>query len=200
MMGWLSRNIAISKDNFVYVLSQWEMTLYCNVISHWLGTYIKWSLDFSLLSWWVADNVAFNVDVLLTMACCYQYYLHCTVRMPSMCLFRLCSHWSCWWSGHHHILYHSTRYHCFCIAIATRGLFQYKDYCRISNIRCTESPNLNNSRLYLAVVSTQSIEARCYVENEDVFGAAPTGAAPTTSEWSTILLPTKVCLILEVLQ
>ena len=35
------------------------------------------------------------------------------------------------------------------------------------------------------------------VENEDVVGAAPTGDAPTTSEWSTILLPSKVRLILE---
>ena len=34
-----------------------------------------------------------------------------------------------------------------------------------------------------------------YVENEDVV----VGAAPTTSEWSTILLPTRVGLILEVL-
>ena len=31
-------------------------------------------------------------------------------------------------------------------------------------------------------------------------GAAPTGDAPTTSEWSTILLPTKGRLILEVLR
>ena len=31
-------------------------------------------------------------------------------------------------------------------------------------------------------------------------GAVPTGDAPTTSEWSTILLPTKVRLILEVLR
>ena len=46
----------------------------------------------------------------------------------------------------------------------------------------------------------QSIEARCEVENEDVAWAAPTGDAPTTSEWPTILLPTKVQLILEVLQ
>ena len=49
----------------------------------------------------------------------------------------------------------------------------------------------------LAVVFVQSIEARCLVENEDVVGAAPTGDAPTTSEWSTSLLPTKVRLILE---
>ena len=33
--------------------------------------------------------------------------------------------------------------------------------------------------------------------NEDAVGAAPTGDAPTTSEWSTISLPTQVRLILE---
>ena len=33
-----------------------------------------------------------------------------------------------------------------------------------------------------------------------VVGAAPTGDAPTTSELSTILLPAKVRLILEVLR
>ena len=59
----------------------------------------------------------------------------------------------------------------------------------------------------LAVAFAQSIEARCSVKNEDVVGAAPTGdatttvgAAPTTSEWWTILLPTEVHLILEVWQ
>ena len=69
--------------------------------------------------------------------------------------------------------------------------FQVKTYRKISNIRCTKSRNLNDSRLALPV-SGQSIEARGYVENEDVVGAAPTGDAPTTSEWSTIILPTKV--------
>ena len=52
----------------------------------------------------------------------------------------------------------------------------------------------------LAAVFSESLEARCQVENEDVVGAAPTGDAPTTSEWSTILLPTWVHLILEVLR
>ena len=51
----------------------------------------------------------------------------------------------------------------------------------------------------LAVVFAQSIEAWCEVENKDVVGAALIGDAPTTSEWSTILLPAKVWLILEVL-
>ena len=34
--------------------------------------------------------------------------------------------------------------------------------------------------------------------NEDVVGASPACDAPNTSEWSTILLPTKVTFILEV--
>ena len=46
----------------------------------------------------------------------------------------------------------------------------------------------------------QSIEAKCLVENEDVVGGALTGDAPTTSEWSTILLPNKMLLILDVWQ
>ena len=50
----------------------------------------------------------------------------------------------------------------------------------------------------LAVASAKSIEPRGYVENEDVVGAAPTGDAPTTSEWSTVILSTKLRLILEV--
>ena len=49
-----------------------------------------------------------------------------------------------------------------------------------------------------AVVFVQYIEVMCQVENEDVVGATPTGDAPTTSEWSTILLPTEVRLELEV--
>ena len=49
------------------------------------------------------------------------------------------------------------------------------------------------------MVFAKSIEAMCEVENEDAVGAALTGNAPTTSELSTILLPTKLRLILEVL-
>ena len=60
-------------------------------------------------------------------------------------------------------------------------------------------PNFKLFLSRLAFGFAQSIEARYHVENEDVDGAAPTGDAPTTSEWSTILLPTRVRLILEVL-
>ena len=70
-------------------------------------------------------------------------------------------------------------------------------YRQISLTRRTKSQNLNVSR---AIVFAQSIEARCYVKNEDVVGAAPTGDDLTTSEWSTIYLPIKVRLALEVLR
>ena len=60
-------------------------------------------------------------------------------------------------------------------------------YRHISDIRGrTKSRNLNVSRLALQFFVVQSIEARCWVKNENIVGAAPTGDAPTTSEWSTI--------------
>ena len=33
------------RDHSWYGLSQWEMKVYCNVISHWLGPYPEWSLE-----------------------------------------------------------------------------------------------------------------------------------------------------------
>ena len=43
-----------------------------------------------------------------------------------------------------------------------------KNYLKISNIRCAKSQNLKSFSSRLAVAFAQSIEARCYVENEDV--------------------------------
>ena len=59
-------------------------------------------------------------------------------------------------------------------------------YCKISNIRRTKSQNLNDSRLILHLSLPNLLKAKCQVENEDIVEAAPTGDAPTTSEWSTI--------------
>ena len=68
-------------------------------------------------------------------------------------------------------------------------------YRQVSNIRRTKSKHLK-----ILVLSYGCLcRIPCWVENEDVVGAAPTGDAPITSEWSTILLPTKMSLILEVL-
>ena len=54
-------------------------------------------------------------------------------------------------------------------------------YCQISSLK------LKCFLSRLAVVFAQSTEARCLVENEHVIGAALTGNAPTSSEWSTTL-------------
>ena len=34
----------VHRDLFVYAPSQWETTLHCNAVSHWLSAYTKWSL------------------------------------------------------------------------------------------------------------------------------------------------------------
>ena len=60
-----------------------------------------------------------------------------------------------------------------------------------------QTPKLQFFSSRLAVVFVQYVEANGQVKNEDVVGAAPTGDAPTTSELSTIYLPTRVHLILE---
>ena len=60
------------------------------------------------------------------------------------------------------------------------------------------NPKLKCLLSHIAVVFAQAIEARCQVENEDVVGSASTGDAPNTSDSWTILLSTKVQLILEV--
>ena len=73
-------------------------------------------------------------------------------------------------------------------------------YPQASNISRTKSQHLKDSHTVLWLSFAESLEARCWAENEDVVGVAPTGDAPTTSEWSTILSPTKVRLILEVLR
>ena len=68
-------------------------------------------------------------------------------------------------------------------------------YRQISNVRRAKSPCFSSR---FAVVFLQYIETRGKVENDDVTGAAPTGDAPTTSEWSQILLLTKARRKLEV--
>ena len=48
------RRGCIHRDHFVYAFSQWETTLQCNIVSHWLGPYTEWSLIQGPLSgWWL---------------------------------------------------------------------------------------------------------------------------------------------------
>ena len=71
-------------------------------------------------------------------------------------------------------------------------------YCKHSGISHTKSLHINKCfSSHLAVVSAQSIEAKCLVENEDVVGAVH------CSNYIRVinnLLPTKMALILKVWQ
>ena len=71
-------------------------------------------------------------------------------------------------------------------------------YRQLSNIRRTKSQHIKYSRTVLRLSVPNPLKPDVKSKNEDVVGAAPTGDAPTTSDWSTIVLPTKVRLILDV--
>ena len=47
-------------------------------------------------------------------------------------------------------------------------------------------PKLKCFSSQLTVIFAHYIEAKCWVENEDVVGAAPAGDASIASEWSII--------------
>ena len=57
------------------------------------------------------------------------------------------------------------------------------EYLKMSTIRRTEPQNLNDSRLILQLPLPNPLTPGIKSRNEDVVGAAPTGDAPTTSEW-----------------
>ena len=82
------------------------------------------------------------------------------------------------------------------VCVAWKHYFKY--YRPISNIRHSKSQHLNVSHLVFQLPLPNPLMPGVEIENEDVVGAAPTGDAPSTSEWSTILFPNKVHLILDV--
>ena len=45
MKMWSTKN----RDQFRYVPSQWETLFHCNDVPHWLGTYLDWSLNESVI-------------------------------------------------------------------------------------------------------------------------------------------------------
>ena len=71
------------------------------------------------------------------------------------------------------------------------------NWLRKSEIMTTGRPRWWCFSSHLAVVFVQSIATKCKVKNDDVVGAAPTGDAPTTPEWSTSLWPPKLSFILD---
>ena len=83
------------------------------------------------------------------------------------------------------------------VIVRQRPLNSCQDYSNKNNdrqtysIRRTNSQNLNAFRLVLHLSLPNPLKP---VDKEDIFGAAPTGDTPTTSDW----LPTNVRFILKV--
>ena len=144
--------------------SQWETMLQCNVISHWLGPFTKWTLHIPLscITWKVI---------------CLFYslpYMSCHIgKQPT---------WQ-WGNGIWNRYVSNVDFWIMRITLllsqytCLQSSLKYKRH-RIPKRKCFSSQP--------AVVFAQYVKARCLAENEDVVGAAPIGDAPTTSEWSTI--------------
>ena len=62
LLGWISWCLICKsshcRDYFVYAPKQWETTLQCNIISHWLGAYTKRSIPLQVI--WRLRCVAMN--------------------------------------------------------------------------------------------------------------------------------------------
>ena len=74
----------VIRDHFVYVPSQWE-TLLCNVVSHWLGAYTKWSLVIEIIC--ISVKCAWNKPV-------KEEFMTISWATPM-----LMKHFSCWCPG-----------------------------------------------------------------------------------------------------
>ena len=76
-----SEQISPFRDHFVYTPSQWETALQCNVVSHWLGAYTKWSLSFKRKTnpcIWVCVYEFQHVNVeslVLVLVSCFVYLI-----------------------------------------------------------------------------------------------------------------------------
>ena len=56
----------IHRDHSWYVGSQWETTLHCNVVSHWLSAYAEWTLKKLLFVIWdIASKCHFHISHLI---------------------------------------------------------------------------------------------------------------------------------------
>ena len=81
--------VQIYKGHFVYAPSQWETTLYCNVVSHWLGAYTKLFLDvyWNILIFCIhLTHISPRMTVSLHHSCEYvisaKYTINCDFTNP----------------------------------------------------------------------------------------------------------------------
>ena len=97
-----------TRDHFVYAPRQWETTLQCNVVSHWLGACTEWSLYTPITRPWEGDMwcifLAQCMLYSLTWRMQYPVRLGRLAHVPSKCWEATCGRelvaevfiWSSW--------------------------------------------------------------------------------------------------------
>ena len=85
------------RNHSLYSLSQWQMALHCNVISHWLGAYIEWSLKYKKHLQRSAKEISYTFDGSLAIlaGCDRKVVMDVLVWSWNTVLFPACVHW--WW-------------------------------------------------------------------------------------------------------
>ena len=89
----------VIRGHFVYAPDQWETMLHCNVVSHWLGAYTKWSLEMMLMQAFNPMDVQFWLEyVHLSMSAVNISILYSDAILVLWCLkslatWLLCSSW-----------------------------------------------------------------------------------------------------------
>ena len=68
-----------SRDHFVNASCQWERTLHCNIVSHWLGAYTKWSLCLVLVGQVKIYPVKFVYSLVLL---CFVLFMATGIKRP----------------------------------------------------------------------------------------------------------------------
>ena len=63
-----------SRDQSVHAPSQWETTLHCNVVSHWLGAYTKWSLLQVGVFWAGVEGGGGRAEIIESWQVCYHLH------------------------------------------------------------------------------------------------------------------------------
>ena len=106
------------RDNFAYAPSQWEMTLQCNILFHWLGAYAKWSCRGLIM--WKYNRVGCNTRG-ITSICknkCLWYTLKTKneiIHIWEILLVRF-------------LLIHWRKYHCACILSQCTHTHSYLEF------------------------------------------------------------------------
>ena len=80
-----------SMDHILHVPNQWEMTLLCNVVPHWLGAYTKWSLLSCNISVSLPEGLMCEVFVFQCVRKYVRFCVQVTMRLvgywdPHICL------------------------------------------------------------------------------------------------------------------